>query len=83
MLLTCNLSNASNAASHGSGSARDLGTSYVLEADAAECTELPEFADALDVADVRLPVPLHAESALAGLGARGASYQSWIGRGQS
>lgn len=83
ILLTCNLSKASKAASQGSGSARDLGTSYVLDADAAECTELPELADALEVAEVRLPVPLQAESALAGRGARGASYQSVSGRGQS
>lgn len=49
----------------------------------AECAELPEFADALDVAEVKEPVPLQAESALAGRGALGASYQSAAGRGQS
>lgn len=55
----------------------------MLEAEAAEWTELPEIAEALDVAEARDPVPLQAESALAGLGARGASYQSTRGRGQS
>lgn len=80
---TCSLSNASKAASHGSGNARDLGTSYVLEPDAAEWAELPELAEALDVAEAREPVPLQALSALAGRGARGASYQSPSGRGQS
>ena len=54
----------------------------MLEAE-AECAELPELADALDVADVKEPVPLQAESALAGLGALGASYQSAAGLGQS
>lgn len=76
-MLTCNLSRASSAASQGNGKARVLGTSYVLDA------ELAEFADALDVAEVREPVPLHAESALAGRGALGASYQSPAGRGAS
>lgn len=55
----------------------------MLDADAAECAELPEFAEALDVAEARDPVPLQAESALAGRGARGASYQSPRGRGES
>lgn len=55
----------------------------MLEAEAAECTELPEFAEALEVAEAREPVPLHAESALAGRGARGASYQSTRGLGES
>lgn len=83
--LTCSLSKASKAASQGSGNARDRGTSYVLDADAAECIELPELAETLDVADVNEPVPLQAESAEAGLGARGASYQSvpMTGRGES
>lgn len=81
--LACNRSSASNAASHGKGKARDRGTSYVLDADAAECAELPELAEALDVADVSEPVPLQAESALAGRGALGASYQSVAGLGQS
>lgn len=83
---TCSLSNASNAASHGKGRARERGTSYVLEAEAAEAAEWAEpaeFAEALEVAEVSEPVPLHAESALAGRGARGASYQSPRGLGQS
>lgn len=55
----------------------------MLEAECAELPELAEFADALDVAEAKDPVPLQAESALAGRGARGASYQSPRGRGQS